>query len=127
MINPLAAANTPATARGTTAPNSFSSCATTRTANARDCVAGDLLDNYDLIKTVNAAAAGGLTANQVAAFTAIGLNLLDTTQNNLGTAIDDTALSIADFNNFRKRVAVAIDELDRKFEDILQVTNPTCT
>ena len=125
LSTPVAAATNPATARvaaGTAATTSFSSCAAPGAVGNTDCVAGDLLDNYVIVSPIRS---GAVTQ---ADFTAIGIMVTTTAgTNNVGTDIDDTGLSIADFNNFRKRVAVAIDALDRKIEDILRVTNPTCT
>ena len=42
------------------------------------------------------------------------------------TTIDNTALSIADFNTFRQNVAAAIRTLDDKIREILAVTAPSC-
>ena len=45
-----------------------------------------------------------------------------------GSPIDSRtlALSVSDFNVFRKRVALAIDALDDKITQILNVTRPGC-
>ena len=43
------------------------------------------------------------------------------------TTIDNTALSIADFNIFRKNVAAAVRTLDDKIREMLAVTSPTCS
>ena len=45
-----------------------------------------------------------------------------------GTPLDTRmlALSVADFNVFRKRVAIAIDALDDKITQILNVPRPGC-
>jgi len=44
----------------------------------------------------------------------------------MGNTIKLTALSLHDFNLFRKLVAEAINTLDKKIEDILKVTAPSC-
>ena len=43
------------------------------------------------------------------------------------TTIDNTALSIKDFNTFRQNVAAAIRTLDDKIREMLAVTTPTCS
>ena len=43
-----------------------------------------------------------------------------------GDTTTSAALSIADFNIFRESVINAVDILDQKIRDILDVTKPTC-
>ena len=90
---------------------------------SNDCVAGNLLDNYQIINPIT----GGTAIADNSAFNPIGLNLANLAVNQAGNGITNTALSLADFNNFRKRVAVALDALDRKFEEMVRVANPNCT
>jgi len=106
----------PSTARSST--GIFSSCSTTAPSKGTaDCVATNLLDTYYVQgvgttggKTVKAE--GGLAEHKT-------VKIAETKNS-------DTALSVNDFNIFRKKVAEAINTLDKKMEQILGVTAPTC-
>ena len=73
--------------------------------------------------------ADGATATAITA--SKGLTAITTSQfqelvKSGATTIDNTALSIADFNTFRQNVAAAIRTLDDKIREILAVTAPSC-
>ena len=71
----------------------------------------------------------GATATAISA--ASGLAAIATSAmvrlDSAATTIDNSALSITDFNTFRKNVAAAIRTLDDKIREILAVTAPTCS
>ena len=104
-----------------TAPSSsgaYSTCATsTPSAGTSDCVATNLLDNYVLQTAIGSAIATIPATGGLAAYSATYLGK---------SSIYHTALSINDFNIFRKLVAEAINTLDKKIEQILAVTAPSC-
>jgi len=84
-------------------------------------------DSYALTKVLygtGATATSAISAAKgLAQITTSMLTQLDKTT----ATIDNTALSIADFNTFRKNVAAAIRTLDDKIREILAVTPPTCS
>jgi len=84
-------------------------------------------DSYALTKVLygnGATATSAISAAKgLAQITTSMLTQLDKTT----ATIDNTALSIADFNTFRKNVAAAIRTLDDKIREILAVTAPTCS
>ena len=94
------------TSSGTTAPTSGSS----------DCVVTNLLDNYQVTHGVSK------TATTIKA--GDGLSAIKTAV--IGDTHTTAALSIHDFNLFRKLVAEAINTLDKKIESILAITAPSC-
>lgn len=114
----------PATARSSS--GIYNTCATTTPSKGTsDCVATNLLDSYILAHglttssstgTIPASTSTGLGAIAVKALTSSGTSF----------SMDKTALSLTDFNNFRKKVAEAINTLDKKIEDILKITAPSC-
>jgi len=108
----------PATVR---AAGDFTSCIKTPTSGSTaDCVATDLLDSYTLAAVV----AG--TASTSPSYSITGLTISAAKTASTATDGTDSSLSIADFNTFRKRVAQAINTLDKKFEALLAVSKPTC-
>ena len=84
-----------------------------------DCVVTNLLDSYTIQSAVN----GDNQANYAVA----GINV-NGNGVRIGNTADgsDSALSLLDFNIFRKRVAVALNKLDEKFEALLKVALPNC-
>jgi len=110
----------PATTR---ASGEFTSCASSPTSGSTaDCVATDLLDEYTITNGV--AGVGGTIAKSSTTGLAAITVLYQSTAASLSTS--NTAISIADFNNFRKRVAQAINALDKKIEAILAISAPSC-
>ena len=100
---------------------------TSWTETATDCVASALLDPY----AINPIASGTILTGNTLSQSADGLTftlrqLVDNPP--AGTPLDTRrlALSVADFNIFRKRVAFAIDALDDKITQILNVPRPSC-
>ena len=97
----------------------YTSCSTsTPSSGTADCVATNLLDTYYLQGAIgNAASATVAAADGLGAITTVALDK---------TNHKNVALTVHDFNLFRKKVAEAINTLDKKIEDILKVTAPTC-
>ena len=100
---------------------------TSWTETATDCVASALLDPYE----INPIASGTIrTGNTLSNFgDGLTFTLRELVDNPpAGTPLDTRtlALSVADFNVFRKRVAIAIDALDDKITQILNVPRPGC-
>jgi len=95
----------------------YSSCATsTPSAGTSDCVASNLLDNYVLQGAVGSATATVAATGGLASYSA----------KVAGTTFTTTALTINDFNIFRKLVAEGLNTLDKKIESILAITAPSC-
>ena len=73
----------------------------------------------------------GNGATETAISAADGLKAIsasETTQlDDSKTTITNTALSVYDFNIFRKRVAAAVRTLDDKIREILEVSSPSCS
>ena len=85
-------------------------------------------NSYALTKVLygNGATATAISAaSGLAAIATSAMELLD--GSSVATTISNTALSITDFNTFRKNVAAAIRTLDDKVREILAVTTPTCS
>ena len=87
------------------------------TSGAADCVVTNLLDNYQLQSVISKATTAISTSEGLVGVTPVA---------GLGQTWKLSALSVHDFNIFRKLVAEAINTLDKKIEDILKVTAPTC-
>jgi len=107
----------PTTARSST--GSYTSCSTsTPSSGTADCVATNLLDTYYLQGAIGSAASATVSKSDgLAAITTEALG--KTTHKNI-------ALTVHDFNLFRKKVAEAINTLDKKMESILAISAPTC-
>ena len=97
----------------------YTSCSTsTPSSGTADCVATNLLDTYYLNTAIASAASTSISASEgLAAITTVALG--KTTHKNI-------ALTVHDFNLFRKKVAEAINTLDKKIESILAISAPTC-
>ena len=107
----------------------FNTCAATP--SATDCVATALLDTYFIEPLVIGPAVGintltgfddGLMVNP-GAFREIANGPLSAT---MPVDAANAALSVQDFNVFRKRVALAINTLDDKITEILNTPRPGC-
>ena len=95
----------------------YSSCATsTPSAGTSGCVASNLLDNYVLQGAVGS---GTATVPATGGLASYGAKVA-------GTTFTTTALTINDFNIFRKLVAEGLNTLDKKIESILAITAPSC-
>ena len=126
---------TVATSSGTNTGVGASSSTTVRSASTDEEVAyyldqqsssGSLSGNSYALEHVlygNGATATAISAaSGLAAISTSILGQLDTS----ATTITNTALSVYDFNVFRKRVAAAVRTLDDKIREILAVSSPTC-
>ena len=112
----------PTTARSST--GIYTSCSTsTPSSGTADCVATNLLDDYYLSGVIGSAASTSIAKHDgIQAVTTVALG-----KTNSGTSIfKDVALTVYDFNLFRKKVAEAINTLDKKIESILHISAPTC-
>ena len=125
-----------ATSSGTNTGVGYSSTATVRSASTDEEVAyyldqqsstGSLSGNTYALEHVlygTGATATAITgASGLAAISTSILGQLDTSP----TTITNTALSVHDFNIFRKRVAAAVRTLDDKIREILEVSSPSCS
>ena len=114
----------------------YSSTATVRSASTDEEVAyyldqqsstGSLSGNTYALEHVlygqGATATAITAASGLAAISTSILGQLDTSP----TTIKNTALSVYDFNIFRKRVAAAVRTLDDKIREILEVSSPSCS
>ena len=97
----------------------YTSCSTsTPSSGTADCVATNLLDTYYLQGAIGSAASTSISAaDGLAAVTTVALGKANH---------KDIALTVNDFNLFRKKVAEMINTLDKKIESILAITAPTC-
>ena len=93
-----------------------------------DCVASALLDNYNIQLLVINAAGNTLTGFAAAGLTVGPGTFQSIADGTVAAAVDSAtaALSVQDFNVFRKRVAMAIDTLDDKITEILNIPRPGC-
>ena len=108
---------------GSTATAVRSSTTTSEVARHLDTLGSN---SYALTKVIygNGATATAITAaSGLAAIATSAMDQLD----DAPTTIDNTALSIKDFNTFRQNVAAAIRTLDDKIREMLAVTTPTCS
>ena len=102
----------------------YTSCSTsTPSSGTADCVATNLLNTYYLSGAIGSAASTSIPAtNGIGAVTTVALG-----KTSSGSSIHkDVALTVHDFNLFRKKVAEAINTLDKKIESILAISAPTC-
>ena len=124
-----------ATSSGTNTGVGYSSTATVRSASTDEEVAyyldqqsstgslsGDTYALEHVLYGTSATATEIPAASGLATITTSILGQLDTSP----TTITNTALSVHDFNIFRKRVAAAVRTLDDKIREMLAVSKPTC-
>ena len=83
-------------------------------------------NSYALTKVLYGNGATATAISAASGLAAIATSAMDKLDD-AATTIDNTALSITDFNTFRKNVAAAIRTLDDKIREILAVTDPTCS
>ena len=83
-------------------------------------------NSYALTKVLYGNGATATVVSQASGLATISTTIL-TRLDFTTTSIANTALSIADFNTFRKNVAAAIRTLDDKIREMLAVTTPTCS
>ena len=83
-------------------------------------------DAYVLTKVIHGTGSTATAISAASGLAAIATSAMDKLDD-AATTIDNTALSITDFNTFRKNVAAAIRTLDDKIREILAVTDPTCS
>ena len=118
QLNDLLDISYPVSVTGSTAPTPSSSPVSDslgdRTANASP--------GYPILFPL------GTSATSISLTTGItdGLSFPTSTTTAIGTGVTSVALSVVDFNIFRGNVIQAIDILDQKIRDILDVTKPTC-
>ena len=98
---------------------------TSEVARHLDTLGSDSYGLFTKILYANGATATAITASKGLA--AIATSQFQELVKSGATTIDNTALSIADFNIFRKNVAAAIRTLDDKIREMLAVTSPTCS
>ena len=128
---------TVATSSGTNTGVGYSSSSTVRSASTDEEVAyyldqqsssGSLSGNTYALTSV--LYGNGATETAIAAadgLAAISASVLTQLDANVATTITNTALSVHDFNVFRKRVAAAVRTLDDKIREILEVSSPSCS
>ena len=102
-----------------------SSTTTSEVARHLDTLGSDSYGLFTKILYANGATATAVTASKGLA--AIATSQFQELVKSGATTIDNTALSIADFNTFRQNVAAAIRTLDDKIREMLAVTTPTCS